>query len=252
MPGIAIRDHSPDGSQIQDVQLSRLIGPPLDVPISRALDMLRVSFENYYEKLAVASMYQPADYLAPIFEHDAPSSPPGWKDGEERNYLRWSYGQLRHAGELLAASLASRGVRSGQTITALIHGGVDFYIIFYATLVLRCRFSPMNYSTISNAAEISSMLATVEAKAICTISSEEMNKLVTNAPDFASDETVKFVLEKPKDLQANGHVAHFEYIEDMIVGALPIEAAEEILEPFESLVPDPEDDALVIFTRCVP
>lgn len=248
MPGVTIRDHSPDGSIVQPVQLSRLVGPPLDVPISRALDMLRVSFENYHDKLAIASMYQPADYLHEIFT----DGPPPPNDGNKQDYLRWSYGQVRHGGELLAAALASRGVHEGQTIAALIHGGVDFYCIFYAALILRCRFSPMNYTAISNAEEIASMLRTVEAKAIFAINAEEMNKLATNAPDASGEDVIKICLEKPAPTShVNGHSASFEYIEDVYLSALPIEKAEEILERFELLVPDPEDDALVIFTRYI-
>lgn len=245
MPAVH-RDSSPESSDMENVQLSKLVGPPLDVPIPRALDMFRVSLEKYYDKLAVASMYQPADYLSPIFEN-GPQRP---DDGNTGDYLRWSYGQVRHAGELLAASLASRGVREGMTVAVLMHGGIDFYLLFYACLVLRCRFSPMNYNSITNATEIQSMLKTVDAKAIVTMNADEMNRVVTNVPELASEDFLKLAIEKPKaDQQVNGHSESFEYIEDLIAGALPIENAESILERFESLLPDPSDDVLIIFTR---
>ena len=44
-------------------QLSKLYGPHLDVPITSARDLFRSALEKYHDKLAVASLYQPANYL---------------------------------------------------------------------------------------------------------------------------------------------------------------------------------------------
>lgn len=227
------------------MELSTLHGPPLDVPVPVVIDMLKNSFEKYHGKLAVASMFQPANYLASIFEKDILDA----STDASRDYLRWSYGQVRHAGELLAVALAERGVQERSTIAVLHYGSIDFYICFYATMVLRCRFAPMNYHSITNADEIQSMLKVVGAKVICATDDKSMHTIFDHVPEIASRETIKVVIESPtREGQANGLTGAYEYLEDLILDA-SAKGTKSSLDRFDAIQTSPDDDAVVIFTR---
>lgn len=246
LDGAAPRLNGAASTTHKPTELSMLVGPPLPVSEPIALRMLRNSFTKFSDKVAIASMFQPAGYLESIFEN-VKRAPPG--DGE-CSYLRWTYAQLRHAGELLAVALAERGVTEGSTVAVLHHGSLDFYILFYAALLLRCRFAAINYHSISNAEEIQYMLKTVDAKVVCATDDKSMQQLMENVPALADDHYTKIVIQGPRG-QANGAASTpYEYLEHLILGASE-RGSKAILERFETIEQSPDDQVLVIFTRSV-
>lgn len=241
-PGLLLDDADQEKLQSQGPLLSKLEGPELVVRHDSALEFIRESFEQYSEHLAVASLYQPGTYLQEIFKDGPPSLP---RDAS-KTHLRWSFAQLKHAGELLAAAFAARGVREGMTIASFAKGSIEFYMILYAALVLRCRFSPMNPAATANAVEATSMLQAVDADVVVTMDAETLERLETTMPEVTSKLLLKISVPEPSAAQKQARWLH---LEELVVSALPFSSAKAILEPFEQIQTHPDDNVYILFTR---
>lgn len=110
---------------------------------------LRDSAVTYSNKLAVASLHQPAT----LYSISITSASNGC--------LRWSYAELGIALERLTAGLERLGVKRREAIVTFLPNGIEFVLAFWAAHRLGCPFVPLNHRTLMNAAEAAHMLRVV-------------------------------------------------------------------------------------------
>lgn len=113
---------------------------------------LKRAAQLHPEKLAIASLHQPAD----LYHLTSLSS----------DHLQWSYAQLESASQTLRKGLQRYGIASGSAIVTVLDNGVEFPLSFWAAHRFQCPFVPLNPRNLTNKAEARHMLAIAGATAV--------------------------------------------------------------------------------------
>ncbi|KPM38310.1 hypothetical protein AK830_g8217 [Neonectria ditissima] len=161
-------------------QLSEAFGGPCPEEGSiwqRLLD----SSVKFPERLAVASLYQPASLYGIA------------ADSPESAYLRWSYAKLKTAVDIFARNLVRVGVRRGEALATFLHDGVEFIVAFWAAHQLGCSFVPINPRTLINSDETEHMLSTARATIVILHDLQHSEVVETIQKNVSSIKTKIFV-----------------------------------------------------------
>ena len=136
---------------------------------------------TYSKRLAVASLHQPPA----LYGID---TDPGSKE-----YLRWSYADLRVAVDRLAKSLQHLGAKRGKAVAVFLYNGIEFIMTFWAAHKLGCPFVPINPRTLMNAEEAAHMLRLAEVS-IVVVQDDQTATRVDALPREADLDQVKIVI----------------------------------------------------------
>ncbi|EMC95189.1 hypothetical protein BAUCODRAFT_123657 [Baudoinia panamericana UAMH 10762] len=107
--------------------------PDAPLPIWRQLSLTAARFPD---KLALVCRHQPPGL------HGIQSLPA--KD------LRWTYGQLLTAVDLLCIALQRHGISEGMSLVTFLSNGAEFPLAFWAAHKLRCPFIPLDPKNLIN------------------------------------------------------------------------------------------------------
>ena len=119
--------------------MSEVTGPELDIPIPILNDLIASSVATNGENTALMCKHQPRDLLPAVSSRTTDAAP-----ASSANELRWTHSQLQYGAELLAHSLAQKGVQPKFTIAVILSGRAEFHLILRAAVKLNCPFTPMN------------------------------------------------------------------------------------------------------------
>lgn len=155
-------------------------GPcPVEPPVWQRLD---TSALTYSKRLAVTSLHQPPT----LYGIDP--------DPSSKEYLRWSYADLRVAVDRLAKSLQHLGAKRGTAVAVFLYNGIEFVMAFWAAHKLGCPFVPINPRTLMNAEEAAHMLRLAEVS-ILVVQDEETATRFDALPREADFDQVKIVIK---------------------------------------------------------
>ncbi|KAK3699958.1 hypothetical protein LTR37_016202 [Vermiconidia calcicola] len=169
--------------------MSEVTGPELDIPIPILHDLIASSVATHGDKTALMCKHQPRDLLPAVSSRTTDAAP-----ASSANELRWTHSQLQYGAELLAHSLAQKGVQPKFTIAVILSGRAEFHLILRAAVKLNCPFTPMNLRSPQNAKEIRHMLSLSETKVVFVEDAFVANALEENVPDLMHDMQLKVMM----------------------------------------------------------
>lgn len=169
---------------LSDSLLSTAYGGDWPVKPPSIWSSLEAAATAYPERLALASLHQPADIYGINQKYT------------ESNYLRWSYAQLWVAVERMTRSLLALGVKPGMSIATFLHNNAEYVISFWTALRLGCTFVPLNPRTLSNKEEAAHMLAT-GAVVVVIIQDSHMAELYDGLSGVQERTVIRLVVEDP-------------------------------------------------------
>jgi acyl-CoA synthetase (AMP-forming)/AMP-acid ligase II len=140
--------------------------------------------------VALVCMHQPSSFLSSITSNSSQTS--------SSSYPRWSYGQLRHAGHVFAASHYSAGIRPGMRILSFLGNGVDHHVALWAALELNCTFAPLNEKLGENREEARHVLGMLEPSVVLVSDADLALKLEDFAPEKMADVKVRLISPSPE------------------------------------------------------
>lgn len=174
------------GSYPEPNLLSEDIGLNIPEPSQSLQQILTQSVRQYGERTALVSCHQPSDLLSSL----APT-----QDYGEKDYLRWSYGQLELAAEILAAYLEKNGIKKGDALVVVLYSCAEWVVCFWAAARLGCPFVPINPAIVSRANEIQHILSALEVVGALVVVDESTAKLLSsNASAEVTNVGTRFIL----------------------------------------------------------
>jgi len=167
-------------AQLQESALSEARGPPCPVE-SPIWERLQSSALKYRDKLAVASLHQPASLYGIS------------KNVSAETYLRWSYSELLEAVEILRSSISSRLGGQKLPIVTVLYNGVECIIASWAAYKLGCPFVPLSPKALANTEELQYVLELVGEAVVIAQDRESLEKLDNLGRSFI----LKLTLSQP-------------------------------------------------------
>lgn len=167
------------------MSLSELKGPHLDVPPVTLWEAVRSVQQKYADQAGLACLHQPANYLSEIFDEPFPTPV---------NYLKWTYAQLGHAIDVLAAGLYRRGVRPGMTVVTYCLNGAEWELTWRAAAKLNCRFAALNPGAASNSSMVVHYLRIADANVVLAKDTYTAGQLEQSAPEYIGRLLVKLTV----------------------------------------------------------
>jgi len=151
-------------AQWQESAVSVARGPPCPVepPIRERLQSSALKFKD---KLAVASLHQPASLYGIS------------KNGSNEGYLRWTYSELLQAVEILRRSISNRLAGQKVPIVTVLYSGVECIIASWAAYKLGCPFVPLSPKALANTEEFQYVLQLVGDAVVIAQDRESFEKL---------------------------------------------------------------------------
>jgi acyl-CoA synthetase (AMP-forming)/AMP-acid ligase II len=192
---------------------------------------LATSASQHPEKLALASLHQPANLYG--------------RKSLTDDHLQWSYAQLSSATETFSNGLQAHGLSSKSAIVTFLDNGVEFGLSVWAAHKLGCPFVPLNPRNLLNATEARHMLAVADVAVVIVGSSE--SAAAFDALAYQSERTLLKISAGDADL--NGWVSFSELLS--VDAERNGEAAPTNHDPNDSMVDSllignpHDDDALV-------
>ncbi|KAI4113619.1 MAG: hypothetical protein LQ345_005438 [Seirophora villosa] len=167
--------------------LSEDIGPDISKPTHTLRQILIESARRYPERTALVSCHQQRNLF--------PSFLGSNQDKDEKNYLRWSYGQLETASEALASYLTNCGTSKGDAVVVVVNSCAEWALCFWAAARLACPFVPINPAIVHRANEIQHVLSALKSIGVLVASDEVIVKLLSgNAPAEVRSSSVRLLL----------------------------------------------------------
>ncbi|KAK0389845.1 hypothetical protein NLU13_3418 [Sarocladium strictum] len=163
-------------------------------------DRLLRSASSFPERLAVACLHQPSSLYriaVPAAAADAAGAGAG-ADDNDKDYLRWTYSDLKIAVDRLADSLLRLGVGRGDVLASCLDNGIEFVMVYWAAHKLGCPFVPINPKTLVNRDEAAHMLNVAKVSAV-VVGSEKHGRLIDEMNEGRGFIVKVVVSERPSD-----------------------------------------------------
>src|ERR1700760_4711273 len=107
---------------------------------------------NHSESLAVVAIHQPANlYGVPNIDLDHDNY-------QQKPYLRWTYGGLGAAVDVMANALSALGVQKGMTLFTVVPNGAEYLLCLFVANKLGCAFTPLSSRNFVNVEEITHLI----------------------------------------------------------------------------------------------
>lgn len=182
--------HSTAGTDpSSDDLLSEEYGPGSIEDINNFTDVLYETAQKYSDNVAVISTYQ-----------DANSFPSFSTPVEGQAFVTWTFAQLYAVSKRLASYLQDQGVTPGTPIASIVPNGLEWVIMFWAAVQLRCPFAPLHPKTASKPSEISYQLNKAEIKVLLVLDERMALDLAANMPDVVARFAVRLIASNEKSV----------------------------------------------------